>query len=272
MNLFEGFNNEGTPDMKYYAFDWDDNIVYMPTEIILIDDVGDEVGMSTHDFAKYRGEIGKNNFRYRGTTIVNYADSPFRQFKVTGDEAFLSDVLTAKKGPAFDDFEEAINNGSIFSIITARGHNPETLKKGVKKYITNGFHGIDEEKLIKNLQKYRDLVTPENQYEDIIDEYLDLCKFYPVTFGSGSAANPEIEKVKALNDFYDYCEDMSERLKKAFYFKNDMKGEKGDILNFTIGFSDDDSKNIEVMKDKVNRKGLTIYSTNKGEKEKVNKD
>jgi hypothetical protein len=26
------------------------------------------------------------------------------------------------------------------------------------------------------------------------------------------------------------------------------------------------------MKDKVNRKGLTIYSTNKGEKEKVNQD
>jgi len=271
MNLFEDFNDTGTPDMKYYAFDWDDNIVYMPTEIILIDDVGDEVGMSTHDFAKYRGEIGKTNFKYRGTTIVNYADLPFRQFKVTGDEAFLSDVLTAKKGPAFDDFKEAINNGSIFSIITARGHNPETLKKGVKIYINNGFHGIDEQKLIKNLQKYRDLVAPENQYDDIIDEYLDLCKFYPVSFGSGSAANPEIEKVKALNEFYDYCEEMSEKIKKAFYFKNDMNGEKGNILNFTIGFSDDDPKNIEVMKDKVKRKGLTIYSTNKGEKEKVNK-
>jgi hypothetical protein len=272
MNLFEDFNDIGTPDMKYYAFDWDDNIVYMPTEIILIDDVGDEVGMSTHDFAKYRGEIGQTEFKYRGATIVNYADLPFRQFTVTGDEDFLSDVLIAKKGPAFDDFKEAINNGSIFSIITARGHNPETLKKGVKIYINNGFHGIDEQKLIKNLQKYRDLVSPENQYDDIIDEYLDMCRFYPVSFGSGSAANPEIEKVKALNEFYDYCEEMSEKIKKAFYFKNDMFGEKGDILNFTIGFSDDDPKNIEVMKDKVNRKGLTIYSTNKGEKEKVNQD
>jgi hypothetical protein len=272
MNLFEDFNDTGTPDMKYYAFDWDDNIVFMPTEIILIDDVGDEVGMLTHDFAKYRGDIGKTEFKYRGATIVNYADLPFRQFKVTGDESFLSDVLIAKKGPAFDDFKEAINNGSIFSIITARGHNPETLKKGVKIYINNGFHGIDEQKLIKNLQKYRDLVAPENQYDDIIDEYLDLCKFYPVSFGSGSAANPEIEKVKALNEFYDYCEEMSEKIKKAFYFKNDMNAEKGGILNFTIGFSDDDPKNIEVMKDKVNRKGLTIYSTNKGEKEKVNQD
>ena len=181
-------------------------------------------------------------------------------------------MLIAKKGPAFDDFEEAINNGSIFSIITARGHNPETLKKGVKKYITNGFHGIDEQKLIKNLQKYRDLVSPETEYDDIIDDYLDMCRFYPVSFGTGSAANPEIEKVKALNEFYDYCEAMAEKVKKAFYFKNDMFGEKGNILNFTIGFSDDDPKNIEVMKDKVNRKGLTIYSTNKGEKEKVNQD
>lgn len=272
MELFEDFYEKGTPDMKYYAFDWDDNIVFMPTEIILIDNFNDEVGMSTHDFAKYRSDIGKNEFKYRGTTIVGYAPNPFRQFRVEGDVDFLSDVLIAKKGPSFDDFEEAINNGSIFAIITARGHNPKTLKQAVKKYIDNGFFGIDKDKLIKNLQKYRDLVAPEIEYEDIIDEYLDLCKFYPVSFESGSAANPEIEKVKALNEFYDYCEEMSEIIKKAFLFKNDMRGEKGDILNFSIGFSDDDPKNIEVIRDKVNKKGLTIYSTNKGDKEKVNQN
>jgi hypothetical protein len=62
MKIIEGFNEKSTPDMKYYAFDWDDNIVYMPTEIILIDNNDDEVGMSTHDFAKYRGDIGKTEF------------------------------------------------------------------------------------------------------------------------------------------------------------------------------------------------------------------
>ena len=30
----EGFDPEGNPDLKYYAFDWDDNIVTMPTQII----------------------------------------------------------------------------------------------------------------------------------------------------------------------------------------------------------------------------------------------
>jgi hypothetical protein len=265
MKIIEGFNEKSTPDMKYYAFDWDDNIVYMPTEIILIDNNDDEVGMSTHDFAKYRGDIGKTEFKYRGTTIVNYADLPFRQFKVTGDEQFLKDILIAKIGPAFDDFKEAVNNGSIFSIITARGHNPETLKKAVKIYIEENFNDISKKKVIHNLNKYRDLIPSQSDI-DIIDEYLDLCKFYPVSFGSGSAANPEVEKVKALKEFYEYCKEMANEIKKAFEFKNEVSGES---LKFSIGFSDDDMKNIETMKNSINKPELTIYSTNKGTKEKV---
>jgi len=265
MKIIKEFNEKSTPDMKYYAFDWDDNIVYMPTEIILIDNNGDEVGMSTHDFAKYRGDVGKNEFKYRGTTIVGYADLPFRQFTVTGDEQFLKDIMIAKVGPAFDDFKEAVNNGSIFSIITARGHNPETLKKAVKIYIEEEFDGIIKDKVIHNLNKYRDLIPSQTDI-DIIDEYLDLCKFYPVSFGSGSAANPEIEKVKALREFYEYCKEMANEIKKAFEFKNDVSGES---LKFSIGFSDDDMKNIETMKKSINKPELTIYSTNKGTKEKV---
>jgi hypothetical protein len=266
--IVESFDINNTPDMKYYAFDWDDNIVFMPTEIILLDNNDEEVGMSTHDFAKYRGDIGKKDFKYRGATIVNYANLPFRQFKVEGDEQFLKDIMIAKIGPAFSDFKEAINNGSIFSIITARGHNPETLKKAVRIYIDNDFNGISKKRVMHNLKKYRDLTEFESD-GDIIDDYLDLCKFYPVSFGSGSAANPEDEKVKALNEFYDYCKSMAKKLKKAFSFKNDIKGEALKNLKFSIGFSDDDPKNIETIKNKVNKPELTIYSTNKGTKEKV---
>ncbi len=63
INLREGINDEGSPDMKYYAFDWDDNIMTMPTKIILKDENGDEVGMTTEDFAEYRIDIGKTPFR-----------------------------------------------------------------------------------------------------------------------------------------------------------------------------------------------------------------
>ena len=41
----ENFDKEGLPSLKYYSFDWDDNIVTMPTEIILKNSKGDEVGM-----------------------------------------------------------------------------------------------------------------------------------------------------------------------------------------------------------------------------------
>lgn len=269
MTTNKDFNSNFTPDMKYYAFDWDDNIVFMPTQIILLDSQGNEVGMSTHDFAKYRKQIGVEPFEYKGFTILNFADRPFRQFRDEGDILFMDHIMIAKVGPAFDDFKEAINNGSIISIITARGHNPITLKNGVRKYIDNNFKGIIKNKLVHNLKKYRD-ITDEIKLSDdeMIDEYLDLCKFYPVSFGSGSAANPEDAKVDALNEFYLFCKRKSNFLRKKFNLKRDISGESKIGNYFTMGFSDDDSKNLETIKKRVIKDNLTIYSTNKGKKEK----
>ena len=68
--LVEEFKEETTPDIEYYAFDWDDNIMIMPTQIILIDKNGEEVGMSTEDFAEHRHQIGKEDFEYKGRTIA----------------------------------------------------------------------------------------------------------------------------------------------------------------------------------------------------------
>ena len=31
----EGFDESGNPDSKYYAFDWDDNLMFMPTKIVV---------------------------------------------------------------------------------------------------------------------------------------------------------------------------------------------------------------------------------------------
>jgi hypothetical protein len=70
----------GTPDLKYYAFDWDDNLVHMPTKIILLDVDGNEVPMSTEDFATFRGQIGKENFNQlikRGCLRSKIRDSLF---------------------------------------------------------------------------------------------------------------------------------------------------------------------------------------------------
>ena len=268
--LREGFKGEGTPDMKYYAFDWDDNIVHMPTKIMLKTENGDEVGMSTDDFAEYRSIIGKEDFDYNGDTIVGFGEDPFRNFRTAGDKDFLIDAMRAKLGPAFDDFREAINNGSIFSIITARGHNPNTLKQAVYNYIIDGFNGIDKDQLVKNLKKYRSFFDEKDMTDDeLIKSYLNLNKYHPVSFGDdGGAANPEEAKVRAMEGFVSYIKRMANKLNKKAFIKNDISN------NFvpeqpSIGFSDDDIKNVEVMskhfKDKPNNIVKT-YSTAGGVK------
>jgi hypothetical protein len=246
MLVKEGFIDDKTPDMKYYAFDWDDNIVYMPTKIIVSDENGEEVGMGTEDFAKYRHMIGKEPFEYKGYNIVGFAKRPFRNFKEEGDKDFIIDAMDAKEGPVFKDFVEAINNGSIFSIITARGHNPETLKEVVKNFIINNHKGINRDEMIKNLKKYRDFVgEDEMNDEELIDYYLDLNKYYPVTFGDElGAVNPENAKIDAMEEFMFYIKKMAKVLNKQAFVKNKISNK----FSPTIGFSDDDPANVSKMR------------------------
>jgi hypothetical protein len=260
--LREGFKGEGTPDMKYYAFDWDDNIVHMPTKIILKTEDGDEIGMSTDDFAEYRSEIGKKPFKYKSETVVGFADNPFRNFRTEGDKDFIVDAMRAKLGPAFNDFKEAINNGSIFSIITARGHNPNTLKQAVYNYIIDGFHGIDKDQLVKNLKKYRTFVDEDDMSDDeLIKSYLELCRFHPVSFGDEQGAtNPEEAKVRAMEEFVSYIKAMAGVLHKKAYIKNKISNEFVPEQPI-IGFSDDDIKNVEVMSKHFKNKPDNIVKT-----------
>lgn len=254
-NLLEGITDEGRPDLKYYAFDWDDNIAFMPTQIMVLTENEDEVGMSTEDFAEHRHQIGIEPFNYKGTTIVGYASNPFRNFREEGDKRFIIDCMVASPGPSWNDFVECINGGSIFAIITARGHNPETLKEATYNYIVSSHNGINMKTLVENLKTYRNIESQENLDEsfdlnftdkDLIEEYLEMCKFYPVSFGEGSAANPEEGKIKAMREFISYCRELAQEIGQKAIFKNDVNNQE--IIPI-IGFSDDDPKNVEKMKE-----------------------
>ncbi len=275
--LNEGFTEEGNPDTKYYAFDWDDNIMFMPTSIIVLSENDDEVPMSTEDFAEHRHQIGKEPFSYKGTTVVDFAPDPFRNFGVKGDKRFVLDAMVASVGPSWNDFVECINGGSIFAIITARGHNPNTLKEGVYNLIMANKNGLNSRTLAENLYKYRNIgneVTGEKKTKALtpkeLREYLDLCRFYPVSFGEGSATNPEEGKIKAMREFISYCKDMAQEIGEKAFFKNDV--ENNEILPI-IGFSDDDPRNIDKMKefldDEDTEKLVKTYLTKGGEKKEI---
>ena len=250
--------------LKYYAFDWDDNLMKMPTQIVLKNEQGDEVGMSTEDFAEYRTDIGNTPFNYNGETIVGFSNEPFRYFRTEGDQKFLRDIENAPlvRGPWMD-FVEAINNGSIFSIITARGHNPNTLKKGVYKLIMMGRGGIDKEQLLESLMIYRKKMglKPISDENVLIKDYLDRCRFYPVSFGEGSATNPEEGKVRAMEEFISYVKRLSLRLqKKEYQFVNDVSNKFVPVAPM-VGFSDDDIRNVDVMKKHFEKEPDNILRT-----------
>ena len=265
----EGISPEGTPNSKYYAFDWDDNIVSMPTKIILKNDKGDEVGMSTEDFAHYRSKIGKENFEYDGEKIVGFGEDPFKNFGVKGDKQFIVDAMLAKEGPAWGDFVEAINNGSIFSIVTARGHTPSVIKEATYNYIISDHNGINSQELIKNLKKFRDIADEGDMSDsELIREYLNMCKFYPVSYNNEKgASNPEQAKIEALEEFTRYVRHMSHKIQTKAFMKNK-------ISNYfvpKIGFSDDDLKNVEKVKSHFEQDPeniITTYSTSGGIKKK----
>lgn len=257
----------GTPDLKYYAFDWDDNILLMPTKIILLNDKGEEVEMSTEDFAEHRSKIGKKNFEYKNQLIVDYAKDAFRNFGVEGDDEFLKESLKAKIGPAWNDFKEAINNGSIFAIITARGHNPNTLKKSIYNFIQKNHNGISKSELIKNLKKYRDFVDEDEMSEDdMIKSYLELNRYNPVSFGvEEEAVSPEEAKVRAMADFVNYVKIIAASLQKKAFLKKDIAN-KFIPRKPVIGFSDDDESNVKKIKDyfKSIKEPIKTYSTKGG--------
>jgi hypothetical protein len=140
---------------SFYFFDFDDNIAFLTTPLILFHkNDRSEVQISSGDFAKYHQSIGKSGL-YEDYAI-DYCDvtGTFRNFRdVHIDEVeklkgkaqiFVQDVASALgfpdfhwKGPSWECFYHAVFNQRPLSVITARGHHPETMKEGIRVFVRN---------------------------------------------------------------------------------------------------------------------------------------
>lgn len=252
--FYEYLSDYSDKYLLYYAFDWDDNIFYMPTIIHmenLIDGKWVKKDISTSEFAKIRTNI--NSWRL----LDNNPDkgfSEFRDFGKRGDKALIEDLKIAVKrnkyGPAWLDFKECLTNGSLFAIITARGHEDETIKKAIVWIIDNLLSEDELHTMYNNLLKFSYLFKDEKieEYDKILNtdkpsnnqliiNYLNNCDFIGVSAPSrgGSSKNPENDKVNALMNFS----------KKVNNFAINI-GYKS-----IIGFSDDDIRNVKHVEDLI---------------------
>jgi len=255
-----------TDKIRGYSFDWDDNILFMPTKIKMEKKeslMWVPINVSTEDFAELR-----NNPEYRLT------DHSFMDFQ--DPQTFISDTKKAieekKFAPSFEKFKESLLNVSPFSIITARGTPHHAIKESVRILIGMTFTTEEINEMVNNIEKAYPS-TKDMSMEEKIDFYLSDNDFSAVTstefkdkFGMDvSVDNPEEGKKIALKD---YVAKVVNGVKK-------LTG--GEYDRLTIGFSDDDRKNIDTVMDYIRNElsieypgvQFFIYDTSQGEKNKI---
>jgi hypothetical protein len=124
---------------SFYIFDFDDNLIHTGSQTFLYHkETKEEIVVSSSDFIKNRHLIGHQG---------NYKDylidpSPMKTFKMFSDEPnlnhfpFIEDLqkavgLNGWQGPSWERFIKAIIRDRTMSIVTARGHHPDQIEKGI---------------------------------------------------------------------------------------------------------------------------------------------
>ncbi len=138
---------------SFYFFDFDDNIAFLTTPLILFHkETKQELKLSSGDFAKYHQGIGHSgpykdyalDFCDVSGTFRNFRDHDITEIeRLQGrSQVFVQDVAEALgfvdfewKGPSWECFYHATFNQRPVSVITARGHHPETLKDGIRVFV-----------------------------------------------------------------------------------------------------------------------------------------
>ena len=237
------------PQLKYYAFDWDDNIFKMPTKIYLrrLSD-WEEVEVWTSEYA----EIMNNDESVKEFELLDWEES-FRDFRETADDKFIKEALLAQPGPSLPDFVECINNAKIFSIITTRWHSENAYETVIAEMIRNNMHWISSKAFMNNFLEHirhaEDIVwdkdfdyqeaikaNNDNDLEWFIERYVQMCRFYPVKNNAvcsklGIITNNVAKlKVKALQLFSEYVHLQSFKLENKW------------LAPRNIWFSDDDDR------------------------------
>jgi hypothetical protein len=265
---YSSFPSEPRKELVYYSFDWDDNILHMNTVIHMEKLVGSEwtpVDISTEEFAKIRGD--RDNYKLYNEN----AESAFCEFcdrGPRGSSAFLEDVKDSVKNggfaPSWSKFIDCIVSGSLFAIITARGHEPNSIKEAVRWIIETQLTTEQQSKLVSNLLAFHKEFNNEPK-EQIIEDYLDLNFYF------GVSSNTFINRFESELNVADTAMNPEKAKEVALKFFIEKTHAYGKMINakVKIGFSDDDIKNVEhieeLMKGELSLKyplsTLRIYDT-----------
>ncbi len=217
---------------SFYFFDFDDNILYLTTPIVLFHKENrEEIMVSSGDFAHESKNIGKSGIYENYYIDITDAKGSFRHFrdlefshqdiKAGKKQNFVKDIELALthadhvwKAPSWNCFQHATFNNRPVSLITARGHHPDTIKSGIS-LMTNKGH-----------------LPHDPNYHTI----------FPVS-------NPEVRK--QLGDI-NFVKNVAELKKDAIRASVNKAIELyGYSPHHRFGMSDDDHKNVELISEEM---------------------
>ena len=139
---------------SFYFFDFDDNIAHLTSRTFVFHKrTRQSLELLSADVPRVFPLLGKEGTPFEDYEIdwdpktgsfQNFRDHSLEDLALLGrkDQAFVEDIQEVVKrveaswrGPSWDYFHHATLNQRPVSIITARGHNPETIKKGIKIWV-----------------------------------------------------------------------------------------------------------------------------------------
>lgn len=233
--------------LSYYILDFDDNILNMNTKIIMEKNINGrwiEIAVSTTDFTLCRKDP-----KYRIPLKEDYTpdyEKAYSNFRDNNNpNIFLEDVKDAiidkKFAPSYDAFKKCLINGHLLIIITARGHENITIKKGIEYIIETQLTSFDKEEMIKNLKYYHDLFDEIIEEDKLIDNYLNKCYFIGVT--SDYFKNLVVSENLYSEDIQNLNTEDAKKIAVSYIVKKLSEYKKSDHI-MKIGFSDDDKANV----------------------------
>lgn len=258
MTLPEVDQSVAERDFKYYIFDWDDNILHMPTRIHLekrqADGTWKRHVVSTAAFAIVRND--SENYRPPGG-VWEHAFVEFQDSADDRESRFLRDTrLSLEKvmsghqppGPSFETLRETLREGRLFAIVTARGHESESLRKAVRLFIDVVLTDEERAMMMASLRGYRACFDGRREFgsdEEELEYYLSINRYHAVTNpafrrwmeeATGQVASAESAKQFAIKDFVEHVIKILERT-----------GAESLRRQISVGFSDDDLGNVQAV-------------------------
>lgn len=143
---------------SFYFFDFDDNVAYLRTPVVLFHKRTEkELHLASNEYYKVRHLLGDKDSPFEHYRFDSNDKSGSYKFFRDQDHSIwerlvgkkqifekdlidvLKDLDLNWKAPSWDFFYHATFNKRPISIITARGHNPETLRKGMERFVDYGY-------------------------------------------------------------------------------------------------------------------------------------